>query len=220
MTYHQFYDNFGATDLTCGKSDYWQWHAVRSSLWFAKMKCYKGIVLALQIQCQVLWQLVNVAANTMQVKTAILAERQSLEMPCVAPSLVGRPHRHTYFQSSRVAQATNWGAPQVLISLEFLVLGPLKCSRRTYSLVRGLESSLGTDTHGTVLLVLRGCLDWFGTNFIVPGVNVKQAYNLLALATVPYASGPLYINFRFCGGSACCPVPKCSAAHCVEEVLS
>ncbi len=50
MTYHQFYDTFGATDLTCGKSDYWQWHAVRSSLWFAKIKCYKSVVLALQIQ--------------------------------------------------------------------------------------------------------------------------------------------------------------------------
>ena len=46
-------------------------------------------------------------------ETSILAEKQSLEMPCVAPSLVGRPHRHAYFQSSRVAQASNWGAPQV-----------------------------------------------------------------------------------------------------------
>ncbi len=49
----------------------------------------------------------------LQVGTSILAERQSLEMPCVAPSLVGRPHRHAYYQSSRVAQASNWGAPQV-----------------------------------------------------------------------------------------------------------
>ena len=49
----------------------------------------------------------------MQVRTSILAERQSLEMPCVAPSFVGRPHQHAYFQSSRVAQASNWGAPQV-----------------------------------------------------------------------------------------------------------
>lgn len=43
-----------------------------------------------------------------------MAEKQSLEMPCVAPSLVGRPHRHTYFQSSRIAEASNWGPPQVL----------------------------------------------------------------------------------------------------------
>ncbi len=50
----------------------------------------------------------------LQVETSILAERQSLEMPCVAPSLVGRPHRHAYYQSSRVAQASNWGAPQVI----------------------------------------------------------------------------------------------------------
>lgn len=51
--------------------------------------------------------------SCMQVKTSILAERQSLEMPSVAPYLVGRPHRHAFFQSSRVAQASNWGAPQV-----------------------------------------------------------------------------------------------------------
>ena len=60
---------------------------------------------------KVFWQ--PVSAEVLQVETSVLAERQALEMPCVAPSLVGRPHRHAYFQSSRVAQASNWGAPQV-----------------------------------------------------------------------------------------------------------
>ena len=58
------------------------------------------------------WQAMS--AGALQVETSILAERQALEMPCVAPSLVGRPHRHAYYQSSRIAQACHWGPPQVL----------------------------------------------------------------------------------------------------------
>ena len=64
-----------------------------------------------------LWQVMRAATGALQVETSIVAEKQSLEMPCVAPSLVGRPHRHAYFQSSRIAEASNWGAPQVTICL-------------------------------------------------------------------------------------------------------
>lgn len=43
---------------------------------------------------------------------------RACEFPCVAPSVVGRPHSHMYMVGSRFPGADAWGAPQVRAGLD------------------------------------------------------------------------------------------------------
>lgn len=43
---------------------------------------------------------------------------RACEFPCVAPSVVGRPHSHMYMVGSRFPGADAWGAPQVCAGLD------------------------------------------------------------------------------------------------------
>lgn len=98
----------------------------------------------------------STAAGALQVETSILAEKQALEMPCVAPSLVGRPHRHAYFQSSRVAQAINWGPPQVDTCLLYClsVLSKVMCAVKNQLIKLYILLSVATCAHCSVCLAL------------------------------------------------------------------
>lgn len=64
---------------------------------------------------------------------------RACEFPCVAPSVVGRPHTHMYMVGSRFPGADAWGAPQVRGGGEAALL---QCTNSAASGVHSLASNV------------------------------------------------------------------------------
>lgn len=56
----------------------------------------------------------------MQVQRLPVVTNRACEFPSVAPSVVGKPHKHAYMTGSRVTGETSWGPAQVTHACQML----------------------------------------------------------------------------------------------------